>query len=325
MTVQPAVPVRADALRLEGVRKTFDDVPAVRGLDLAVPRGCIYGLLGPNGAGKTTSIRMIMGILQPDEGSVRVLGEPLTTATKDRIGYLPEERGLYPAMKVSDNLMFFGELRGLSPAQARAAGKEWLDRLGMSATASRRLQELSKGNQQKIQFAATVMHAPELLVLDEPFSGLDPVNQDLMRNTILSLAEGGTTIVLSTHLMDEVERLCTHLTLIHRGRAVAEGRLEDVKRAHGGETVVAEVDGDADALESHPAVLNCRRNGRVRELTLTDGADPSTVLAEVAPRVRIRRFEVRSASLHTIFVRLVSGDPESPAPADVPAPVEARR
>jgi ABC-2 type transport system ATP-binding protein len=313
MPVQPAALVRDDALRLEDVRKSFDAVSAVRGLNLSVPRGSIYGLLGPNGAGKTTTIRMIMGILKPDEGRVRVLGDALTEATKDRIGYLPEERGLYPAMKVWENLVFFGELRGLSGAEARRSGREWLQRLGMGDTANRRLQELSKGNQQKIQFAATVMHGPELLVLDEPFSGLDPVNQDLMRTTILSLAEGGTTIVLSTHLMDEVERLCSHLTLIHRGTTVAGGRLEDVKRQHGGETIVVEVEGDASPLESHSAVLDCRRNGRVRELTLTEGADPSSLLAEVAPRVRIRRFEVRTASLHSIFVRLVSADPAAEA------------
>ncbi|GJM44561.1 MAG: putative ABC transporter ATP-binding protein YhaQ [Gemmatimonadota bacterium] len=322
MPVQPAAVVRNDALRLEGVVKSFDRHRAVDGLDLTVPRGSIYGLLGPNGAGKTTTIRMLMGILRPDAGRIHVLGEPASEATKDRIGYLPEERGLYPGMKVLDNLLFFGALRGLSTAEARAAAGKWLARLRMESTALRKLQELSKGNQQKIQFVATVLHEPELLVLDEPFSGLDPVNQDLMRTTILDLAAQGKTIVLSTHLMDEVERLCSHLTLIHAGRAIVQGALDDVRREHGGETVHLELEPGQELDERHPAIVEVRRVGRSLEIQLGAGADPSAFLSEVAAQVRVRRFEVRGASLHSIFVRLVSADD----PAEVPTlPASAPR
>jgi len=322
MRVQPAAIVRDDALRLEGVTKIFNRHRAVDGLYLAVPRGAVYGLLGPNGAGKTTSIRMLMGILQPDEGRVSVLGAQPGVATKDRIGYLPEERGLYPGMKIMDNLLFFGGLRGMATAHARREAARWLERFRMTDAADRKLQELSKGNQQKIQFVATVLHDPELLVLDEPFSGLDPVNQDLVRGTILELAAAGKTIVLSTHLMDEVERLCSHLTLVHAGRAVVEGPLDEVRRRHGGETIHLETDGESEAVDRHPDVAGVRRVGRSREITLRDGADPSAFLSDVAGSVRVRRFEVRSASLHTIFVRLVSDDPTVPtAPEPAPAVV----
>jgi len=323
MPVGKLATVRNDAVRFEGVKKRFEDSVAVDGLDLAVPRGSVYGLLGPNGAGKTTSIRMLMGILGPDEGSILALGAEPTDATKDRIGYLPEERGLYPSMKVADNLMFFGQLRGLTAADARVAIRDWLAHFGMADTAGRRLQELSKGNQQKIQFVATVLHRPDLLVLDEPFSGLDPVNQDLMRATIQELSRRGTTIMLSTHRMDEVERLCSHLTLIHRGRAVCQGALDDVRREHGGESVHLEAEGDTSFVDALPQVASVRRSGRVLEVAMADQADPSALLAAVAPRVRVRRFEVRGASLHAIFVRMVSGPAERPAQPDRPAAVES--
>jgi len=316
------------AVRFDGVVKRFDRHVAVNGLDLAVPRGAVYGLLGPNGAGKTTSIRMLMGILGVDEGRILVLGDEPSDATKDRIGYLPEERGLYPQMKVMDNLLFFGGLHGLRTDEARHAARTWLERLSLREAAPRPLRELSKGNQQKVQFAATVMHAPDLLVLDEPFSGLDPVNQDLMRSTILDLAAGGTTIVLSTHLMDEVERLCSHLTLIHAGHAVAEGSLAAVKHAHGDDTVHLEVDGDASFVASLPGVEAVRRVGRRLEVTLAEGAEPPALLADVVARAPVRHFEVRAASLHSIFVKMVSpgagGDAAPPAAAPA-APVKEAR
>jgi ABC-2 type transport system ATP-binding protein len=321
----PVIDAAASAVRFDAVVKRFDGHLAVNGLDLSVPRGSVYGLLGPNGAGKTTSIRMLMGILGADEGRILVLGNEPSDATKDRIGYLPEERGLYPQMKVMDNLLFFGGLRGLRDDAARRAATEWLQRLSIPDAAGRRLQELSKGNQQKVQFVATVMHAPDLLVLDEPFSGLDPVNQDLMRSTILDLAAGGTTIVLSTHLMDEVERLCSHLTLIHAGRAVAEGSLAEVKHAHGDDTIQLEVDGDASFVGGMPGVATVRRSGRRLEVTLADGADPSALLAGVVARAPVRHFEVRAASLHSIFVKMVSVPAGDAATADAPGGTPAPR
>jgi ABC-2 type transport system ATP-binding protein len=311
------------AVLLDHVTKRFGDHTAVRDLSFTVPRGSVYGLLGPNGAGKTTSIRMIMAILLPDSGRVRVLGQEPTVALQSRVGYLPEERGLYKSMKVIDNLVFFAGLRGLRAVEARRRALAWLERMGMSADAGRKLQELSKGNQQKIQFIATVVHEPELIVLDEPFSGLDPVNQEVMRQTILELAGRGTTIVLSTHLMDEVERLCTHLTLVNFGRALVDGTLDDVKRRHGTDTLRIDVLGDPAPVERLAEVAESRRIGRTLELRLRDGADPSEFLARAASLVKVRRFEVRAPSLHSIFVQLVGGAGAAEAPSPGAEPVAA--
>jgi ABC-2 type transport system ATP-binding protein len=320
-----AVVVEEQAVVFEDVTKTFADRPAVRELGFRVPKGVVYGLLGPNGAGKTTSIRMLMAILQPDSGRIRVFGSEPTAALKDRIGYLPEERGLYPGMKVIDNLVFFGTIHGLPPADARAKASRWLDRLSLSESADQKLQELSKGNQQKIQFIATVSHEPDLLVLDEPFTGLDPVNQDLMRMTILELADKGTTVILSTHLMDEVERLCSELTLIDSGEALVEGSLDDVKRRYGTDTIRIDVTGDASPIESHPDVVEFSRLGHSLEVRLVEGCDPSAFLASVASRISVRRFEIQAPSLHNIFVRLVSADQSAASPRpDSVAPTRLR-
>ncbi len=321
--VPPAARVRAAtdaAVQFERVTKSFEDRNAVQDLELVVPRGAVYGLLGPNGAGKTTSIRMLMGILLPDTGSVGVLGGRNAADVKDRIGYLPEERGLYVSMRVLDNLVFFGSLRGLSRAEARRRGALWLEKLGLADVADRKLQELSKGNQQKVGFAATVLHEPELVVLDEPFSGLDPVNQDLLRRSIFDLSASGTTIILSTHLMDEVERVCTHLTLLESGRTLTSGTLEDVKRRWGGETLVLEISGDAAVVERHPWIVAAQRVGRTIEATIAPGRDPSDLLADLVSKCRVRRFEVRTASLHSIFVRLVSEARADVARAERPTP-----
>jgi ABC-2 type transport system ATP-binding protein len=295
------------AVLFDNVTKRFAGQTAVQDLSFCVPRGAVYGLLGPNGAGKTTSIRILMAILHPDAGRVRVFGTEPTDSLKERIGYLPEERGLYGGMKVIDNLAFFGAIRGLSPGAARHLADGWLERFSMAADRNRRLQELSKGNQQKIQFIATAIHRPDLLVLDEPFAGLDPVNQDLMRRTILELVHDGATVILSTHRMDEVERLCSHLTLIHRGRALVDGELKDVKRQHGSDTIRLELEGDASPVDTHPAVAHAGGVGNTREIRLRAGHDPSEFLASIAGRTRIRRFEVRAPSLHSIFVHLVEG------------------
>jgi ABC-2 type transport system ATP-binding protein len=303
------------AVLFAGVTKAFAGRDAVRDLDLRVPRGAVYGLLGPNGAGKTTSIRMLMGILGPDRGRIEVLGGAPSVDVKDRIGYLPEERGLYVGMRVIDNLAFFGSVRGLSRADARRRGERWLDRLGLVGVATRKLQELSKGNQQKVQFAATVLHDPDLLVLDEPFSGLDPLNQDLLRRTILDLAAAGTTIILSTHAMEEVERVCTHITLLNEGRVLVDGELDDVKGRWGEDTLRIDAAGDPRPLERHPWVKECRSMGRTLEVSLQPGHDPAEFLAQVAAVARVRRFEIRTPSLHSIFVRLVSGAGEPGAGA----------
>lgn len=311
------------AILFDHVTKRFAGKAAVRDLSFSVPAASIYGLLGPNGAGKTTSMRMLMAILLPDAGRIEVLGTEPTEALKDRIGYMPEERGLYRRMKVLDNLVFFAGIRGLAPAEARRKAFLWLDRLSMTADAERRLQELSKGNQQKIQFIATVVHSPELLVLDEPFAGLDPVNQEVMRRIILELAREGTTVILSTHLMDEVERLCTHLTLIHHGAALVEGELHEVKRRYGADTLRLDVAGDPEPVENHPDVAAVGRIGRTLELRLRPGCDPSRFLAQVASVVSVRRFEVQAPSLHGIFVDLVGGSPAEKPATHVAEPASA--
>jgi ABC-2 type transport system ATP-binding protein len=303
------------AVLFDGVTKSFAGRAAVRELRFHVPRGAVFGLLGPNGAGKTTSIRMLVAILRPDEGRVLVFGKEPSDELKDRIGYLPEERGLYASMRVLDNLVFFGAIRGLGTREARRRAEEWLDRFGLAADAGRKLHELSKGNQQKVQLLATVLHEPDLLLLDEPFEGLDPLNQDLVRGTILELARRGATIVLSTHRMDEVERLCTHLTLVHRGRSLVEGRLADVKRDHGSDVVRLDFEGDGSAIDAHPAIAWASGVGGSREIRLAPGEDPSEFLASVAGRVRVRRFEIRAPSLHSIFVRLVEEDAQRPQEA----------
>ena len=304
-------PASESAVRFQDVSKAFAGRDAVAHLDLDVRRGAIYGLLGPNGAGKTTSIRMLMGILGPDTGRIEVLGSEPSADVKDRIGYLPEERGLYVGMKVIDNLMFFGTVRGLARAEARRRGERWLERLGLPEAGARKLQELSKGNQQKVQFAATVLHDPDLLVLDEPFSGLDPLNQDLLRRTILDLAAAGTSIILSTHAMDEVERICTHITLLNEGRVLVDGELDDVKGRWGEDTLRLEVSGDPRPIERHAWVRECRSMGRTLEVNLEAGRDPGEFLGQVAASVRIRRFEIRTPSLHSIFVRLVGAAREA--------------
>lgn len=296
-----------NAVVFEHVSKRFEGRTAVDQLDLYVPEASIFGLLGPNGAGKTTSIRMMMTILAPDDGQIRILGEAPSPRLKDRIGYLPEERGLYRSMRVIDNLVFFARIHGLPHETATRRAHDWLERFRMTALAGKRLQELSKGNQQRIQFIATVMHEPQLLVLDEPFSGLDPVNQEEMRAAIVTLAKNGTTIVLSTHGMDEVERLCTHITLVHEGRALLAGSLDEVRATHGGSVVRLDFRGDPECVSRHPSVNGVTRSGATLEARLQEGADPGRFLADIAPQLSVHHFEVRTASLHSIFVEKVRG------------------
>jgi ABC-2 type transport system ATP-binding protein len=308
------------AVSFANVTKSFDGKVAVQDLDFRVPRGSVYGLLGPNGAGKTTSIRMLMAILRPETGEIRVLGAEPSAAIKDRIGYLPEERGLYNGMKVLDNLAFFGAIHGLEPRDARRRGAAWLDRLGMLDSAERKLQELSKGNQQKIQFITTALHDPDLFILDEPFTGLDPVNQGLLRDIIHDLVAKGATVCLSTHRMEEVERLCTHLTLIHEGRSVVEGELAEVKRRYGTDVADVEFSGDPGFVKELPGVLGVTRVGNALEIRLAKDRDPSALLADLAGRLAVRRFEVRAPSIHSIFVQLVGGNGGAATPGEGVAP-----
>jgi ABC-2 type transport system ATP-binding protein len=296
------------AVSLRGVSKSFAGHAAVVDLSLDIPRGSIFGLLGPNGAGKTTTLRMVLNILGPDTGRIEILGRPSDHAARDRIGYMPEERGLYPRMVVEEQLVFMAEIKGVPRAEARRRLPPWLDRMGLGGWGKRKMNELSKGMQQKAQFIATVLHHPEVLILDEPMSGLDPVGTNLMRGVLLDLRRGGTTLVLSSHQMETVERLCDRVALINKGRKVLDGAVSEVKRRYGTNTLAVAYEGDAAFLAALPGVTVVSDSGRFAELRLVSGGDPQEVLREAAARLRLNRFEVVEPSLHDIFVAQVSDD-----------------
>jgi ABC-2 type transport system ATP-binding protein len=293
------------ALRLSGVTKAFAGHTAVADLSLAIPRGSVFGLLGPNGAGKTTTLRMVMNILGPDTGTIEVMDRPSDHASRDRIGYMPEERGLYPRMVLEDQLLFMAEIKGANRRDAAHRLGLWLERLGLADWRKKKVNELSKGMQQKAQFIATVLHEPEVLILDEPMSGLDPVGMDLMRDVLLDLKRQGKTLVLSSHQMETVERLCDRVALLHRGRKVLDGTVAEVKKQHGKNTLVLSYDGDGSFLASLPGVAKVTDFGRYVEIKMADGADPQSILKEAAARLRLSRFEIVEPSLHDIFVESV--------------------
>jgi ABC-2 type transport system ATP-binding protein len=292
------------ALELEEVTRRFGDFVAVNALSFTVARGTICGFLGPNGAGKTTTIRMIMSIVRPDAGVIRVLGSDRPESVKDRLGYLPEERGLYKKMRAREIIAYFGRLKGMRADHARDRASAMLEQYGLADAADRRCEALSRGMGQKVQLLAALIHDPELVILDEPFSGLDPVNVELMRELILTLRRQGRTVIFSTHVMEQAEQLCDAIVLVHRGRKVLDGPLARVK-ANGGRTCVIDYDGDGAILHSLPGVARLNDAGKHAELTLMDGADPQEILARLVNRLAIRRFDTREASLHEIFIRTV--------------------
>jgi ABC-2 type transport system ATP-binding protein len=275
-------------------------------VSLNVPRGSIHGFLGPNGAGKTTTIRMVMSILYPDEGTIRVLGNANPESVKDRLGYLPEEKGLYKKMKAAEIVAYFGRLKGLDRATARRRAVELLERHGLGEWQDRKCEALSKGMGQKVQILATLIHEPELVILDEPFSGLDPVNTELVRELILEMKRQGRTIIFSTHVMEQAEQICDHILLIHRGRKVLDGTLGQI-RGTGEQALVIEYEGDGAVIRQLAGVRRINDAGKRAELFLDEGTDPQQLLARLVGRVRIRRFDLREPSLHEIFVRAVGG------------------
>ncbi|MBQ42275.1 MAG: ABC transporter, partial [Gemmatimonadetes bacterium] len=250
-----------NAIELEGVEKRFGAKVAVDGLSLEVPRGCIYGFLGPNGAGKTTTLRMIIGIFHPDAGRVSVLGQSDPASVKERIGYLPEERGLYEKMRVRDLMTYFGQLKGMEAGLARKRASELLQRYGLGESADKKCQALSKGMAQKAQILATLIHEPELIILDEPFSGLDPLNRDLMRDLILQLKREGRSVIFSTHIMEQAEQICDRVLLIDDGRKILDGELSAV-RSSAGEEIRLDYDGDGDFLHDLPGVARVNDSGK---------------------------------------------------------------
>lgn len=309
-----ASPAPLPLLVLDRVSKRFTGHIAVDNLSLSVPPGVIYGLLGPNGAGKTTTLRMIMDIIEPDAGTVRLFGEPGGgRAHAARIGYLPEERGLYRKMRVLDVLVFLAEMKGVERRRARRRAGEWLERLGLGAWALRRIDELSKGMQHKVQFISTILHEPALVVLDEAFAGLDPVNAQVIKDTVLELRARGATILLSTHIMEQAEKLCEQLCIIARGRKLVDGSLSDIRRTHGGHHLVIGFDGSAGGaarvFADKRLVSKVDDYGQYAEVELAAGADAQRILADlVASGARLSRFELREPSLHKIFIDLVGPD-----------------
>jgi ABC-2 type transport system ATP-binding protein len=293
------------AVELTNVRKCYGDFVAVEGFSLSIKPGGIYGLLGPNGAGKTSTIRMIMGIIVPDSGQITVFGEPLSRAHMDLFGYLPEERGLYKKMKVLDHLVFLGRLKGMSGADAAARSKSWCERFELTVWLDKKVEELSKGMQQKVQFIAAILHDPKLIILDEPFSGLDPANAVVLKDVMLELAKNGKTILFSTHRMDSAERLCQSICLINHGRIVLEGDLSEVKSSYGRNNVQIKYDGDARFLHEKRLVQSFNDYGNYVEARLAPGADPQELLRLATSCARLTKFELMEPSLEEIFLETV--------------------
>lgn len=292
-------------LKIENVTKRFGDFTAVDDLSLTVGEGTMHGFLGANGAGKTTTFRMILGLLNANEGQITWNNQAINYATSPEIGYLPEERGLYPKMKVEEQLIFLGQLRGMRKADAKLAMTEWLERMEVSHYRTKKVEELSKGNQQKIQVIASLMHEPKLLILDEPFSGLDPVNVEMLKNAILEFRKNGATILFSSHRMDHVEELCEQLSIVHHGKQIVNGKLRDVKRSFGKQNVRIHSDYDLSLLDQVAGVESVHRSveGSVYQVTSEETAH--ILLTEALKSGPIRHFAIEEPSLQDIFIEKV--------------------
>lgn len=295
------------ALEIENVTKRFGDFYAVKKLSFQIPKGTVYGLLGPNGAGKTTTIRMVMNIIIPDEGSIKVLERSMDEEMKEKVGYLPEDRGLYPKMKVGELLVFLAELKGLTGANARKEIDFWLERFDLSEWKMKKVEELSRGMQQKLQFIVTVIHQPELIILDEPFGGLDPVNTKLLKDVMLEMKGKGRTIVFSTHRMEQVEMICDNICLINKAERVLEGNLSQIKKQYGKNTIVLDYDGDAGFIRSFPEVEKIDDYGKFMEIKLKERSDTQALLQKLVGKVSINKYEVKEPSLNAIFIEKVGG------------------
>ena len=302
-----------EAVEIRNVTKTFGETAAVDDLTLTVPEGSVYGFIGPNGSGKTTTMRMIVNIFHPDCGSIRVFGEQLQGTRSEKIGYLPEERGLYRKMEVRPLLEFYGQLRGGRSVKTEVDG--WLKKFDLARVADQKLETFSKGMSQKVQFIAAAVPAPKLLILDEPFSGLDPVSADLLRESILDLRRRGATVILSTHDMHTAESMCDRIFMIYRGKKVLDGTLDSIQNQYGNDTIRVSVDGGAAAFQGIPGIEKVRDLGQVQEVRLTPGGDPQQVLRVLITRTQVTSFTVTRPSLHDIFVRIAGPAAEEVAVA----------
>lgn len=295
------------AVEFRNVRKTFGEFVALHDLSLDIPRGTVYGFIGPNGAGKTTAMRILTGISEADSGELSVLGTDDLNTVRPRIGYLPEEKGVYKRMRVREFIGFFGRLKGMKPTDSLKAADALIDQFNFEEWRFQRCQGLSKGMSQKVQLMATLVHDPDLIILDEPFSGLDPVNTEQVRDLILEISAAGKTIILSTHIMQQAEELCDELVLINKGEAVLEGPLEDIRK---GNFIKVMFEGDTSVLGSVVGLVAIKQLGKTHQLELEDHVDPSEVLNHLASKVQITKFDTTTASLHDIFIREVGGDLE---------------
>jgi ABC-2 type transport system ATP-binding protein len=292
-----------NSVELSSVNKFFGAHHAVKDMSFCVPTGSVYGFLGPNGAGKTSTIRMIMSILYPDSGSLKVLGDNLPERVKDRLGYLPEEKGLYKKMKTRELIAYFGTLKGMHRSEALTRARAMLQLFGLSHCEDMRCESLSKGMGQKVQIISTLIHQPEVVILDEPFSGLDPINVEMVREIILDLKREGRTVIFSTHIMEQAEQICDSILLINKGEKILDGTVSDVKRKFE-PTLMLEYEGDAAHLQQ-PGVARVNNMGRLAELSLATDCDPQSVLSGLMKQLTLTSFSIKEPSLHEIFVRAV--------------------
>jgi ABC-2 type transport system ATP-binding protein len=291
-----------NVLEVNNITKTFGNTKAVGEVSFSIGGSVIFGLIGPNGAGKTTTIRMIMNIIIPDSGRVALLGNTNHQTANDSIGYLPEERGLYRKMKVNDLLLFLARLKRMDKKESRSIIDEWLARMDLSDWKNKKIEELSKGMQQKIQFIGTILHKPKLLILDEPFGGLDPINQSLIKDILLELKQQGTTIIFSTHVMESAEKLCEEIFLINKGRQVLYGKLTEIKKGFGRRNIFIQYEGNGDFLRRSDQIKKYDDYGNAAEIQLIKDGDAQQLLKDAAATTKIMKFEIKEPSLHDIFI-----------------------
>ena len=296
-------------LRLDNITKRYENKTAVDSLSLDIPEGVIYGMIGPNGAGKTTTIRMIMNVIAPDSGTIQFDGREIGGSFRDRIGYLPEERGLYKKMTLKEVITYLADLKGYPSKKTAAAIGPWLERMNLADYVDRKVEELSKGMAQKLQFVTTILHEPDIVILDEIFSGLDPINIESIKNVLLDLKREGKTILFSTHVMEQAEKLCDHICMISQGQKVLDGKIGDVKARFGQNTVHLSFDGDGGFIRSLPGVREMTEFNNYAEVRLTDDTEPHSILKAVVDKLTLTRFEVIEPSLYDIFIDTANVDP----------------
>lgn len=298
------------ALLLKEVTKRFGKDTAVDHLSLEIPEKGIFGFLGGNGAGKTTTFRMILGLLDRTEGDISWNGESISYHKSHLIGYLPEERGLYPKLKVREQIVYLSKLRGMKKSEALTALEAWLKRFKVPEYIDKKVEELSKGNQQKIQFISAVIHRPQLLILDEPFSGLDPINVEMLKEAVIDLKEQGTSIVFSSHRMEHVEELCESLCILHKGKDVVKGSLKEIKRSYGKKNLIIHADESLEFLKNHPGVVRYKNIAEGCELQIENEDISQTIFHALQDKGFIRRFELEEPSLNDIFIEKVGASYE---------------